>query len=203
MRQPFSSREHLRRGNARPIQIVALQHAKIVLNSLLEAMRRGIIRSYLYELYDEKADPAGKQPDYHYGLFRFDRTPKLAAMAIRSLTRLVATECVGPTSVRSGPPSFRLDDGGAGVRQLIVAELHGSECVILWNTKEFWTWDQFHSHALRPAPVPVHISFPDRAISYQVIDLAVGEKVVGGGHHLSVATLDVPESPIIVVLKKE
>jgi hypothetical protein len=177
--------------------------AKIVLNSLLEAMRHGVMRGYLYELYDEKADPAGKQPEFHYGLFRFDRTPKPAAMAIRTLTRLVATECAGSTAVRSGPPSFRLDDGGAGVRQVIVADMHGSGCVILWNNKEFWTWDQFHSHAIRPAPVTVRISMLDPATSYQVIDPRAAPEVVGEGRHLSVLTLNVPESPIVVVLKKD
>lgn len=67
------------------------RQAEYTLQLLIEAFRRGVKRTFIYQLFDAYADPAGDDQERHFGLFRFNGTPKAAALSLRSLSRLLET----------------------------------------------------------------------------------------------------------------
>ena len=54
----------------------------------LEGFRRGFPRSFWYELLNQYPDPGLTQKEWNFGLFRYDGSPKPAAVAIRRLLNL-------------------------------------------------------------------------------------------------------------------
>ena len=66
--------------------------AIFVAQTLLDAFMNSVERSFIYELIDEKPDPAGADPEQHFGLFRSDGSPKPAATALHNLTAILREE---------------------------------------------------------------------------------------------------------------
>ncbi len=64
--------------------------AKQTLNDVLDLIHDGASKVYLYELLDEKPDPAMTDSQQHFGLFNIDNTPKPAAVALHNLNAILA-----------------------------------------------------------------------------------------------------------------
>ena len=63
--------------------------AKCTLTTLLDAYQKGVAKTYLYELIDDAAIRSTSL-EAHFGLFNADGSPKLAAMAIHNLTKILS-----------------------------------------------------------------------------------------------------------------
>lgn len=117
-----------------PTPVDEYTQALLTLNGLFDAVSLGCKRIYVYELLDEKPDPDFKVPNLHWGIFQYDGTPKIAARAMRNLTRIVAPEAqAGPTQadpVISGlPPTGKWMALQKGPRSMLA---------ILWNEPDIW-----------------------------------------------------------------
>lgn len=105
---------------------------------LLDSFASGIERTYLYELVDEGPDPRGADRERNFGLFRYDFSPKPAAIAVGRLISLLVT----PRSrVRSRPPEYRLSGDTGGVRRLLLRRANGSFALVLWRDTSIWDRD--------------------------------------------------------------
>lgn len=110
--------------------------ADYTVRALLDSARLGAVRTYLYELLDEKPDPNGADPEQHFGLVRNDGTVKPAFTAVRNLLgdlALGAPGSVGPGSRAAAPYAVSLRGGGGLLRSMVVADPNGGgQTVALW-----------------------------------------------------------------------
>lgn len=107
---------------------------------LLEYFERGIARTYLYELVDEKPDALGLDREQHFGLFREDFSPKPAAVGLGRLLSLLDRP-VGPSEPEPGGLDYWLRGGGGGVEQLLLDRGNGSFALVLWQGASVWDRD--------------------------------------------------------------
>jgi hypothetical protein len=173
--------------------------AKIVLNAFFEGVRLGVGRSYVYELLDQKPDPAGTEPEMHFGLFTFDNRPKASATALHNLTAFLERTRGKVASASVDASLSRTDDA---IGSIAIRRKDGSLIVALWNRDEFWRWDQFSSGPTSPAPRTVRLTARSKAgeiaasafdpLADTVRPLSVGE---GGTIDVSV-----PNYPVLVLL---
>ena len=96
----------------------------------LDYFHAGIRRAFVYELADQKPDPAGTDPERHFGLVRSDWTPKPAYAALKGL--LAAIGDGAPTSGRA-TLRYDLQDAPGDTRQLLLAAGDGSLRLVLWR----------------------------------------------------------------------
>ena len=135
---------------------------------LLWSFRAGVERTFIYELLDEKPEPALRDPEQHFGLLRQDLTPKPAYLAVRNLLRAVrrspgAADGTAPAPVVHSPePVERLD----------LTRPDGSRLVALWRAVS--VWDRDRRRELPSAPAAVRVRWP-RAVR----DLAVHRPSLG------------------------
>jgi hypothetical protein len=127
-----------------PTPVDEYTQALLTLNGLFDAVSLGCKRIYVYELLDEKPDPDFKVPNLHWGVFRYDGTPKIAARALRNLTRIVApADQAGPAlpdpTVAGLPPTGKWMALQKGPRSMLA---------ILWNEPDIWD-----EAGLKPIPV--------------------------------------------------
>jgi hypothetical protein len=128
----------------------------------LENFRRGVPRTFLYELFDEKPDPSGRDPEQHFGLLRADGTPKPAFTALRGLMRTIGT---GSPGSGGATMHYTLDGAGGDVRSLLLAGAGGVRSLVLWRTVS--AWDPATGKPLEVAPerVTVRLGEPVGATS--------------------------------------
>jgi hypothetical protein len=140
--------------------------------TVLEFLRLGIPRTYLYELVDQFADPDGSDDQAHYGLLRHDLTPKPAFVALRTLLK-VAGDAVPRSDAalaRAGlsyrvvarPPSGY---DAAQVHQVAFLRRDGRVVIALWH--EVSADDLAPVRSDPPAP-PRLVGHPDVPVTLSI-----------------------------------
>lgn len=109
--------------------------AVYTLRTVLEDYADGIRATYLYELLDERDDPADSQANY--GLLHTDFTPKPAFTALRYLLAMVGT--AGPAV--PAPLAYGIAGDTSDLRQVVLQKADGSHLLILWRTASVWDRD--------------------------------------------------------------
>jgi hypothetical protein len=120
---------------------------------LLWTFRSGVRRTFIYELVDEKPDPALLDPEQHFGLLRNDLSPKPAFSAVRNLIEAIRRS-PGPSS-HAPPPTVRSD---AHVDRVDLVRADGSRLVTLWRPVS--VWDRVRRRALHPGESGVTVGWP-------------------------------------------
>jgi hypothetical protein len=138
--------------------------ATYLLTYLLDAALLGISRTYIYDLADDGPDPAYQSNVNHYGMFRYDGTPKPAARMLAALNSLLAGKPSAGNYV-----GFRLSGFPQTGHSLTFRRAHRSQIVALWN--ESYLWDR-QLHQPRPAvETPVQIEFATTVSSVRRLDI--------------------------------
>ena len=119
----------------------------------LTAFALGVRRTFVYELLDEKPDPGLTDPQQHFGLLRYDLSPKPAFTALKTLLRAVRASpgAAGaetlPWSVQGAPPD--------AVRRVTLVRRDGSRLLAVWRPVS--VWDQNARRPTPPEPLPVTV----------------------------------------------
>ena len=103
---------------------------------VLDMFRAGVARTYLYELVDERADPALTNAEYHFGLLRNDFSRKPAFNALRNMLAVVGGDRRGGKRLK--PLRMQVSAGQRTVRRLVLQKADGSYVVALWRLSSVW-----------------------------------------------------------------
>lgn len=120
----------------------------------LDNFRRGITRTYDYELIDDEADPSLAVENDHFGLVKNNWAPKPAYTALQRL--LQVTEDPGPGFVPQ-PLDFSLRNAPSTTRQVLLQRRDGSYDLILWNAVSVWNTQSLTE--IDPASPSVNVAF--------------------------------------------
>lgn len=102
----------------------------------LEYFRRGIARTFAYELVDEFEDPGRADAEANFGLLRRDLSPKPAFTALANLLALMRPRESGGGSPEA--PAVSLEGNLDGVRQLTLRREDGTNLLALWRDVSVW-----------------------------------------------------------------
>jgi hypothetical protein len=120
--------------NGKQPAVTEPQQGNYLLRQLLENYRAGASRSYVYELLEERADPALSNQERHFGLLRSDFSQKPAYTMLRTLMHELqdpgpaAGSPVSPVS----PLPAQLSTTGR-VQSLLFGKSDGSYRLVLWT----------------------------------------------------------------------
>lgn len=127
--------------------------AVLLLNGLLDAAAVGVTRTYVYQLFDGRADrPDHVTQENHFGLFRYDGRPKPAATALRNLGALIADNAMHAHTFPVTPLSVHVE-AERPVSVLPIQNAAGRHSLVLWQ--EALVWDQQTMAPIRPSPLAV------------------------------------------------
>ena len=171
--------------------------AKSVLLAYFEAAELGVSRTYIYELLDEKPDPQDDQPQFHYGLFRTDYSPKPAATAIHNLTTLLGSDA-RPAPAQAAPAT--IPDPPPGLHQLAIRKNSQTWALALWHDAAYWRWVEPKAFPVQPPPIQVRLHLDGAPRS-----LALADPLTGARTPLPVAAdpiVDVPEYPVLIMVER-
>ncbi|HZK15243.1 MAG TPA: hypothetical protein VFC52_01475 [Solirubrobacterales bacterium] len=137
-------------GEHNPVSEAAM--ATYVPRMFLEYFRRGVARTFSYELLDEAAG-SGERED-NFGLLHNDFSPKPAFVALRN-----TIEILRDSGGAFAPGSLDYDFGGdsGDLHHLLLQKSDGTFYIALWRAID--VWDPETQSALPDNPRPVQVQF--------------------------------------------
>ena len=169
-------------------------HAKLELNFLFDVFAQGVSRTYLYELLDEyEPGYQNNERSWHYGLFRYNGTPKPAATAIRAVVKLLRDKEFAP-----GALAYDLRGLPSTAHQVLLQGSDGTFVLTLWNEPIF---DMKSGGVGSLAPVNVQVNLLKQATRIQVVDPLLGTNSIRTEMDVRGITVSVPDHPILVLIK--
>lgn len=111
--------------------------AKQILNSLFAAAKHGVAATYIYELV-ESHDAGPADVESHYGLYRHDWTPKPAAHALHSLTRIFRRRSGDAAAAATRAPAYSVTGAPASGASLLFSRGDGAYLIVLWAEPDLW-----------------------------------------------------------------
>jgi hypothetical protein len=160
----------------------------------LDYFRRGVARSFAYELVDQRPDPAGTDSEASFGLLRNDFSEKPAYTALKRLLRLLSDR--GPAFEPRGL-DVRVDGPTAGLRRLLLQKRDGTHYLALWRATP--VWDPRARHALGAERAAVRLTVngsAPAAVVYRPNESAAPVERHAGG-----APLDLVVGPEVAVVE--
>ncbi len=162
----------------------------------LEYFRRGIARTFAYELLDQ--EPGAKEREDSFGLLRHDLSEKPSFGALRNLIEIL--EDRGPVFTPT-PLSFSLGGDSDDVNALLLQKRDGSYYLALWRTTEIW--DPKGQRPLPDRAKTVSIEL-DRTVEgadlYRPTVSAQPTALADGANGISSLSLELGAAPAIVHL---
>ncbi len=146
-------------GSHYPVSEQAM--AVYVPRMFLEYYRRGVAKTFSYELLDEAAGSTDREDNF--GLLHNDLTPKPAFTALRNTIDIL--EDPG-SSFSPGSLDYSLGGNQENLRQVLLEKRDGSFYLALWRATS--VWDPVNKVTLNPGSAPVSISFGQPISSVQL-----------------------------------
>ncbi len=169
--------------------------ARLTLDTLLDNFKAGVPRTFLYELYDEGADPAGTDREMHFGLFRADGTPKPAATALHNLTTILAGAGPGGNAAAS-LPGLTISGLPDTDMQVVLTRDARTVDVVVWAEPRIW--DAAAHTAIQPDAAAVTIGLGQTVQTVRVFDPLTGTAPVATYQNLATVQVAVTDHPLII-----
>lgn len=174
--------------------------ANYLLGLLLDEAAAGVVRTYLYDLIDDGPDPERNNREHNFGLFRFDGSPKPAAIAIHNMTTILAD---AHPSARQKLPSIVVGSA-VGVpynhtgNTLAFEKQDGSQFLVLWNEQQTWHPGTRTAHVAENITVTVEL--PGRHGAAKLYDPLVSAEPISDFQDASKLMLTLTDHPLILAL---
>lgn len=105
----------------------------------LENFRIGVLKTYIYELFDERAH--SKEYEKHYGLFGsgLDADPKPAATAVHNMNQVLNDSAEGATTFRTSRLKYSIPEQPADVKTVLLQKNSGKFYLVVWKAETVFT----------------------------------------------------------------
>ena len=165
--------------------------AKSLLDSLFDLYKnKSVVRTFVYELFDDASDPSLTNSQYHYGLFNFDGTPKTAATAIHNLSAIMGN-AAGATGL-----SYSIANLQSTGYSALFQKSSGAYDIVVWNDAAVWS-PSSKSDITVPATT-VTVTLPQSYANVSVFDPMVGSTAINTYSNVSQVPISVSDHPVIV-----
>ncbi|MEH2491811.1 beta strand repeat-containing protein [Bradyrhizobium sp. AZCC 2230] len=169
--------------------------AKSILNTLMDAFKDGVGKTYLYELLDRNSSSSDTNAQSHFGLFYDDGTPKLAATAVHNLTTILNDDGTGnhqPTT----PLNYTLSNMPDSGNSMVLGKSNGAYDLVVWAEPK--VWDPKTSTEITNPSQTVTVQLDSVHQSIKVYDPTGGTDPIATYTNVSSFTVPVSDHPIII-----
>ncbi|MEH3041696.1 MAG: hypothetical protein PGN21_16775 [Sphingomonas paucimobilis] len=169
--------------------------AKLTLTSLLHAFENGSQQTYLYELLDSNMSLDVPEKERHFGLFKTDGTPKMAARAVHAFTTILGYTDAG-TGTDAGKASYTLGGLPADGHSMLLTKDSGAWDLVVWRDVKVWSDVLDKELVTDPKTITVDLGGVQKTV--YVYDPLGGTKPIAVYTNVSSIQLAVGDRPLIV-----
>jgi hypothetical protein len=157
--------------------------AKYIPRTFLEYFNRGVKRTFIYELMDQRSAPDAEN---NFGIIRADGTPKPAFYALRNMIRVLNDT---PGSTANGGLSYYFSGNVKDLRHLLLQKSNGEFYLVMWLNSE-------STEATKTQRVTVNLLTPTKEAATFLPNRS--DAATATFATPSRVTMDVPDAPIIL-----
>jgi hypothetical protein len=164
---------------------------------LLEWFNQGVVRTFIYELIDQRDDPACRNSEMHMGILRSDGSPKPAFLAVKNLIALLADP--GGADDQAGTLQFSLGGASPDVHHTLLQKRDGRFYLLLWQeVSSFGIFGTNRDIAVPPLPTTLNLTTRIRkATVYLPYE---GPNPISQHSDPAQVSLNVPDHPLVIEL---
>ena len=156
----------------------------------LELARRGVCRTFIYELVDEWNDPTNVEANF--GLLRNDLTEKPAFTAVKNMITLLADTSNTHSSFAAGQLNYTLSGSTKNVSQMLFQKADGTFYLALWLGKRAWDWKTRSEVAVADQLVTVNVATRKTSAIHRLDDAGIitrgaTQAIIGGQLEVSLS----------------
>ena len=163
--------------------------------------RQEIKRAYTYELIDLKPNPEGDRPNWHYGLLRYDGTPKPDFIALKNTIALLQDSqktTQASKSVSLSSLNYILRGDTTDIHHTLLQKKNGNFYLILWQEVPSFDLKTQRDILVTPRRLKLLLRTSiDRAATYQPIDSVDPIRQYKKPNRLNI---EVSDHPIVIEL---
>jgi hypothetical protein len=167
--------------------------AVYTLDFVLDAYLLGVRTTYLYELIDDHPDQAGIDRENHFGLFKADGKPKLAAAALHNLTTIIGD---GAKPAETDNPPYTVHGLSDRGHSLPLVKTNGYNQLVVWA--EPIIWNKATRSELPPPVLTPHVEFGTVHQNISIYDPMAGSTPIARIGNAGSVDLTVTDHPVIV-----
>jgi hypothetical protein len=156
----------------------------------------GIVRTYLYEFLDEGNDPDDQNHEFHWGLVRYNGTPKPAFTALSNVIHLLGEPGGGGAAGKAAPLPLNLGGETQNVQHTLLRKADGRYYLALWQ--EIPSYDTKTHQDIHNPSHKVTVSTGRTFRQINLYDPLRGTTAVQHWNHTNTVTLEVPDSVVIL-----
>jgi hypothetical protein len=170
-------------------------HGKYMTRFLLEQYTHGWERTYVYELFDMKNNPAHTERESNWGLFDFNGNAKPAAKGIANMITLLEDTDTRPMT--TGSLDYTLKGMPSNGDDLLLQKHNGKYYLVLWNDAD--NWDEKADRPISYGDQQVTLSLGSAAEKVAVYrPLTNGTTAVSSFDKVQDVKIGLPDHPVIV-----
>jgi hypothetical protein len=156
----------------------------------------GIVRTYLYEFLDEGNDPDDQNHEFHWGLVRYNGTPKPAFTALSNVIHLLQEPGGGGAAGKGAPLPLNLGGETQNLQHTLLRKADGRYYLALWQ--EIPSYDTKTHQDIHNPSHKVTVSTGRTFRQINLYDPLRGTTAVQHWNHTNTVTLEVPDSVVIL-----
>jgi hypothetical protein len=172
--------------------------AKYMPRLFLEDFAHGIMRTYLYEFMDEKADPSLADEQQHWGLLRSDGSEKPAFLAMKNLIDELKDDAK-PAKLDFLP--YSLSHENDWTHHLLLEKSDGQFILVLWQEEP--SYDYRRQRDIINTPQPVVLTLGRTAKSIRTYEPSLQADPIHAYSDVKTFSLDVPDHPLVVDIEMQ
>jgi serralysin len=146
--------------------------AKYLLTLICHAWQQGIRQLFIYALVDDSTNYSDWTRGL--GLYRYDWTPKPAAVAIHNWMLALKDAPARTGITRPGSLSYHLSSAQAGVATLLFQKSDATFVLLIWREQPLWDSDTFAP--LQPRSVRLSATFEGHRTRVKLLDALTGRQ---------------------------
>ena len=146
--------------------------AKYLLTLIADAWANSVPRLFVYALIDDSTDYADWTRGL--GLYRFDWTPKPAAVAIHNLIRELTVKPEVKPGAKPGSLRFHISSAEAGTQSVLLQKGDGTFALLIWREQKLW--DGISLRALPITTTRISLSVSGNRLRVAIFDPLTGTR---------------------------
>ncbi len=163
------------------------------LDTALDDAKNGVAATYFYELED---GGTGNDREQHFGLFRFDGSPKPFATALGNLTTLLADPGTTASTFTTGTLAYTIANLPWTAQSLLLQKSSGVYDLAIWDEQALWD-SNAHSQ-LAATTTNITVDLGQRVASVLVYDPLVSSAPIAQYTNVEDVSLPLSGDPLIL-----
>jgi hypothetical protein len=170
--------------------------AKNILNGLLDAFKKGVPYTFIYELNNETTNPSLTSLEDGFGLFSYTGVPTPAAVGLHNLTTILADAGSSAQTFIPNSLNYTITNLPNVGNSLLLEKSNGTFDIVVWNEAVDWNYQTKSDIIVAPTTVTINLGGGYQTV--QIYDPLAASSPISTLSNIGSIQLSVTDHPLVI-----